>query len=491
MKADITRDTFYINRHYGPVPKHYSRVVIQQGRVPLDADLNEQTAILLHYMRSLARDLIGPYGAPATGGGFRIDPIADVANDFSISQGRYYVDGILIENAAPALRYSQQPAVGEDDAFPNAPFIVYLDVWERLVTYVEDPRIREVALGGPDTAARAEIVWQVRVAPLDENANDDDENPCATFARPSTGSGRLRARARLDSSKSGPCIIAPSSSYRGAENQLYRVEIHAGSIGAAGAAQAPTFKWSRENGSVIFPVVGDVVISSNPDQVRLTLASLGRDERLGLARNDWVELVDDGYVMRNAAVPLLKVVDIDIDTMQVTLAGKTTVDGTGAHTLLRRWDQGKGTDADGVLAIVQHGSGDADLGDGNWTTLEDGVQILFDAAADNEYRTGDYWLIPARVVTGDVDWPHELLADGSERLVDRNPVGAALPPHGPHHYYAPLGCMEADGRRGLKVSHRCRHCFDPAATECVERAGVAKGADTAGAKKKRGKTRGG
>ena len=40
MKADLTRDTFH------PL-KHYSRVLMQQGRVQLDADMNEQAAILL------------------------------------------------------------------------------------------------------------------------------------------------------------------------------------------------------------------------------------------------------------------------------------------------------------------------------------------------------------------------------------------------------------------------------------------------------------
>jgi len=53
MKGDFTRDTF------NPA-KHFSRVLLQQGRVALDADHNEQNAILLHYLRTLARDLIAP-----------------------------------------------------------------------------------------------------------------------------------------------------------------------------------------------------------------------------------------------------------------------------------------------------------------------------------------------------------------------------------------------------------------------------------------------
>ena len=43
---------------------HFSRLLWQQGRVILDADLNEQIDILLHSLRSLAGDLIGPQGGP-------------------------------------------------------------------------------------------------------------------------------------------------------------------------------------------------------------------------------------------------------------------------------------------------------------------------------------------------------------------------------------------------------------------------------------------
>ena len=43
MKADLTRDTFH------PL-KHFARVLTQQGRVQLDADMNEQAAILLRLL---------------------------------------------------------------------------------------------------------------------------------------------------------------------------------------------------------------------------------------------------------------------------------------------------------------------------------------------------------------------------------------------------------------------------------------------------------
>src|SRR5260221_14053612 len=101
MKGDFPRVTF------NPA-KHFSRVLLQQGRVALDADHNEQNAILLHYLRTLARDLIGPYAAPTDNPGFLLsyDP---KLKDLVIGAGRYYVDGILVE-CDQDRPYSQQPA---------------------------------------------------------------------------------------------------------------------------------------------------------------------------------------------------------------------------------------------------------------------------------------------------------------------------------------------------------------------------------------------
>jgi hypothetical protein len=41
--------------------------------------------------------------------------------------------------------------------------------------------------------------------------------------------------------------------------------------------------------------------------------------------------------------------------------------------------------------------------DQGWLPLERGVEIQFQPGG--LYRTGDHWLIPARVVTGDSIWP--------------------------------------------------------------------------------------
>jgi hypothetical protein len=65
MNGDFTRMTF-------DPARNYSRVLMQQGRVTLDADWNEQTSILLHYLRTLTRDVFGPHAGPADDLGFEI-----------------------------------------------------------------------------------------------------------------------------------------------------------------------------------------------------------------------------------------------------------------------------------------------------------------------------------------------------------------------------------------------------------------------------------
>jgi hypothetical protein len=325
------------------------------------------------------------------------------------------------------MLYSDQTAFDSASfgAADKATNLVYLDVWERHITCVEDPHIREVALGGPDTTTRAQVVWQVRSAAPARAAR----NPCdISGIPPRPGTGRLRAYAGAGAVAPSPCVIAPSSSYRGPENQLYRVEIH--DPGVAGKA---TYKWSRENGSVVFPVVGDLQVSTSTSgsTITLTLATLGRDDKLGLHVGDWVELVDDAYVLQNRADPLLQVTGIAKDELQVILASAGTLsvaaDALKSNLLLRRWDQ-----ASAPVVVAETAAGDADYG--KWSALEDGIVVTFVDAGDAKkpatYFTGDYWLIPARVATGNIEWP---------QTADAEPVPAALGADGPKHYYAPLG----------------------------------------------------
>ena len=95
MRGDFSRLTF-------DKTKHYSGVVWQQGRVQLDADLNEEHAIREHRDAAEAVDVIGWSGAPKYDGGFQIS-VLNAGSDLGISPGRMYVDGLLCVNEGTAV----------------------------------------------------------------------------------------------------------------------------------------------------------------------------------------------------------------------------------------------------------------------------------------------------------------------------------------------------------------------------------------------------
>lgn len=461
MKGDFSRNTF-------DTSNRYTRVLMQQGRVQVDADWNEQAAIFLHFLRTLAADLIGPFGGP--GDSFKIHPCVNEngqireengdltvcgpqsESDFYVFTGHYYVDGILCENDRP-VRYSEQVDYPSLEPLADGRYLVYLDVWERHITANEDDSIREVALGGPDTATRAKLVWQVKAEPLtDERLREfpglDGDGACPILHDnwrsivdqwwQADDRGWLRAIAKISKEMDleEPCIIDPGATYRGPENQLYRVEIHLGS----GENDGPTFKWSQENGSVTFPVV-------EIEGSMVSLAHLGRDGRFTLQEGDWVELVDDDVVLHGRATRLCQVQEVNRIDNTVTLNEAPAIDyHKEKHPMLRRWDQQKS--ADDTNLPNEHGLPIT----AGWLKLEEGIQIQFapeDQEIQSRYRTGDYWLIPARTATGDIEWPQ--MPDSTPDA----PNPQAVPPHGTDHHYAPLAVMSADN--GTLAIQDCRH----------------------------------
>jgi Family of unknown function (DUF6519) len=452
MKGDFTRDTF-------DPTKHYSRVLMQQGRVTLDADSNEQTSVLLHYLRTLAADLIGPYAAPVGAAGFVITYDTNVG-DLMIGTGRYYVDGILVENDTPCP-YQQQvdcPLLDDDPLAQEITnqtgkyFWAYLDVWERYITYIEDDGIREVALNGPDTCTRAKVVWQVKALPPSNNYPDDlpggaDSQTCSAPLGTLTAVSQATMAARVDPGphSTSACVTPPDSDYRGAENQLYRVEIH--TTGSAGAA---TFKWSRDNGSVVTAWLGS---TGNDLQVLH-----GRR----FAAGNWVELSSDTLELQGLPGTLVQLTKVQGDTLTIDPTTANPASGLAwvpqlINPKVRRWDQVNNDEitlAGGAVRITEKPANGDD-----WIDLENGIQIEF--SPGGQYRTGDYWLIPARVATGNIEWPPLLDASGNPELdSDGNPVPEPIPPDGIEHHYAPLGFLSLSGK--ALTTGGCQCTFAPA-----------------------------
>lgn len=466
MRGDFTRNTFDSNRAY-------SGVLMQQGRVQLDADWNEQLAIQRHQDRTTRRDVIGPTGTPegadGEAPGFRIVTSADGTN-LVVEPGRYYLDGVLVENVepvmvldpAPSETRPRQPHVADPPGATGAPepgiYLVYLHVFERHVTFLEDGSLREVALGGPDHATRTLTCWQVALLPVEDALAGLPEGgetssggfpavPCdlpipAWDALVAPPTATLAARATPGEDSDDACVVPPSAGYRGPENQLYRVEVF-----TSGDAGAATFVWSRENGSVAATWV------SSEDNV-ITVSRNTTDTVLGFENDDWIELCADHVELAdpNVADPgrlLVQIAAITDDEIQLRTLD-SGLGGPGSPTdaqvdianfpsrpIVRRWD---GTDGAAIIPA-----------DGSWVALEDGVEVQF---GPGPFVSGQYWLIPARTATRDVEWP----VDGGGAPEPRGPRGV-------EHLYARLAMVQVGEDGAITVLSDCRDTFTPLALQ--------------------------
>src|SRR3954452_24201481 len=89
--------------------RQYRSVVMQQGRVTLEADFNETEQIINEEQRKEALDFVGPAGTPDDG--YRVVEAGVIATplfDFTVSRGTMYVGGerAYLPND---IVYSQQP----------------------------------------------------------------------------------------------------------------------------------------------------------------------------------------------------------------------------------------------------------------------------------------------------------------------------------------------------------------------------------------------
>lgn len=385
MKGDFTQFSFKPKNHYTQVRK-------QQGRVDLDADWNEYQDIQEYLAETIHTDVIGPCGAPKIGGGFKIESVASGGSDLTFSTGRIYVDGILceLENTSTYTTQPDDPAPPVLSPADGRADLVLLDVWKRHLTALEAPDIREVALGGPDTTTRIKTVWQVKVLEgIGEWVCGDELPKHNAILPPLEERGRLTSFADPSSEPEDVCDVPTAGGYRGLENRTYRAEIH-----GSGDINTATFKWSRDNGSVVFAIE-----AFNPgDPLKVTLKSLGRDQVLGLQIGNWVEVTGDTSELHGVSGTLARIEDLNEAKRELKLSKDVSAHNREGHPKVRRWDQK--SDAIPVSA--------------NEIELELGVKVKF---TDGAFQTGDYWVFTARTALNDV-----------EHLADAPPLGIE------HHY---------------------------------------------------------
>ena len=336
---------------------------------------------------------------------------------FSVAAGRYYLGGMVLENPAPAPWPAQAypPVSGSSDqqisdliTGPTPAIVTFVEGWERLITHHHDRGIREQALGGElDTTVRSQLLGQVKVAPFELPASDASFVPGAV-ANPVRADGTLVVDTAAAIVDPDPCAVPVDGGYTGRDNRLYRFEVHEG--GAIGDVR---IKWSRNNGSDLWPVL-EVAGS----EVTVPSGSELRDGDLVEVLSEAVELGDlrDAAFVGTSFVPptrlvgqLAVLVELEPDglgrpvfrlgqladpSLALSLDPARYGDLGQDTTLLRRWD--------GLL--------DSDGG----TTeheVEDGITLTLGGTS---FDPGDYWSWQARVLTAnETSW--QATAHGPER----------------------------------------------------------------------------
>ncbi len=459
----------------------YSGVVMQQGRVQLDSDWNEWLAELRRRAQAGTLDILGRAVYPVTTPfAFLITASSSGGkNTISIGPGRLYVDGLLAENHGTPSTAVWDPALEEPSNAPqpppssetgaidyasqrylpdpppiegNGPFLVYLDVWTRSITYLQDQDLVDKAVG-IDTAGRLQTVWQVKWMPVAAGTS------CASPVTWPPSSAGLLTTGAVVSTPSGPCCLSSETGFTGQENQLYRVEIHQAGSPSASPAPTPlqpgtaTFKWSRDNASVMAGVtaIATVMNSAGQPVSQLTVTSLGRDQVLGFAPGNWIEILDDSLELNGRPGELHQIDSIDFSAKTITLtaalSGSFPITDR-SHTRIRRWDQsGKVYLSDGTTVwwdLDAAGTGDIPVPpSGTTLILENGITVSFDLSSPGgSFLTGDFWMFAARTADGSIE-----------------PLAKA-PPRGIHHHYAQLSIVTFSPLSNLD----CRTPWPPSST---------------------------
>lgn len=501
MSGDYSRNSF-------DPAKQFSLVRLQQGRLLTDADFNEQGDLLRLDHRRAATDIIGPAGFPQGDAGFALAFNAALGG-FVIGGGSGYVAGrhvvsdgtrelaikrksgtgtdtrwiveqgpalavgdilALAANGSGAIHrvtHSEANPDGEaefrldpaltpqsttkawlveavdpaDAPLPTAAgrYLAYLEAWDAAVTSIDDPALLEVAFDGPDTSTRDVTRWKVGFVSQAELVARGLASAPLTCADVEGGidlqgvKASLAARATISATETGPCTLPPDSGYRSVENHLYRVEIHT----ASGLAK-PHYKWSRDNAMhrTRYALIEDGGLVAD---------SLGRDDVTKLKVGDWIEIRDDAALAANRAGFFGLIGDVSgqrlilselrsaADLSVMTAGSAPNIAALPPSATIQRWEGGLPVEADPAAG---------------WGELELGVEVRFQPGA---MLHGDFWTVPARSLTGDVEWPQHAVTGAPLDLL----------PDGLDRGYAPLAIVERDASGAWVVLSDCRPIFAP------------------------------
>jgi Family of unknown function (DUF6519) len=273
---------------------HYKAVVAQQGRVIIDRDWNALETIVNERADADVLAIVGPAGTPDDGfaisvpsaspPGLLFSPGSPPSFDFTIGPGTMYVGGqrtqfpATLGGSAQTYSYFSQPDwLRPNDPVPssspqllrgaspasNSIEVVWLDVFDSEVSATEDPDLKEVALGGPDTTARVRLMRRVRRTPVPDSGCAagwlDVTNMWSTDLglifdpeemrlEPAV---RLQVSFQQDPASTDACDPVAHGGFLYSENQLIRIQI---SEATAADGTGGRFLWGYDNASFLYRV---------------------------------------------------------------------------------------------------------------------------------------------------------------------------------------------------------------------------------------------
>lgn len=430
--------------------RQYRAVVMQQGRVTVEADWNEAWQIAGEEVRKQVLDIVGPSGTPDDG--YLVGPVTtpNEPYDFSVGKGTMYVGGLRAYLPKP-IAYSNQAewlnSVYDSDWVdpsrePTENEFVYLFLQEQEVSAVEDTALLEVALGGPDTAQRVRLVQRIKRLPTSASDCTSALTDAIQHWRtegftfdPATM--RLLPRSILHasfqpvSSIADPCEPQSSGGYLGADNQLIRIQIS----NYDQKTQTYSLVWGFDNASFIYRVTVDA------DEQSIALQSKPIDDFHMLTNDQVVELLPKAmqpdpkdttnYIA--ATTGLIAHFDV-VDAQHIRLTSPLP---TSPIDL---------SQADVVFLRVWQGQITSTLG--NAVTLgTTGLQVAIQTTNGIPLPIGAYWSIAVRPSTPTHIYPARY-------------INTPQSPDGPRIWVCPLAVIGWGNQGTFQLLADCRNHFD-------------------------------
>jgi Family of unknown function (DUF6519)/FG-GAP-like repeat len=459
---------------YDPL-QQYRSVVMQQGRVTLEADWNEASKITSEEIRKEALDIVGPCGTPDDGyavltSGFP----GTLPFDFHIQSGTMYVGGMRV-HLDDSVQYSNQPDwrdTGPEDPdwvdpaqFVASPSLapvrefIYLYLREQEVSAVEDPDLKDVALGGPDTAQRTRLLQHfVRVNSQGIDcasglvaAEGKWETEGLYFDAPSMrlfSWGLLQVGFSNQTQTPNPCQPQAQGGYLDPDNQLIRVQIS--------DPQTPKFLWGFDNASFLYRINID---PNNPQNLVFQQVPVDADHQplAGQAvevLRTAADLENGGDIAATSGFVFTLEENYNPDSQSITLPNTISLpaDYTSSNQsppnqlFLRVWQQ----------EVAFTPGQQAQLGN-------TGIVVTLETQNNQPFHLGDYWVFAVRSSTPQTVYP-ERYQQGPQR------------PDGPRLWACPLGVIvwrEEKGAAGQEIAPAgnviadCRPKFGPLATRAL------------------------